>query len=62
MTDYLAGVDRAALGSTGPTLVGGWPPPGHTRLQCVHVVMNEEWWHRRYVERDLDKLEETASG
>ena len=54
--DYLAAVDRATLEGTGPTLVGGWPPPDHTRLQCLHVVLNEEWWHRRFVERDLDKL------
>jgi hypothetical protein len=27
-----------------------------TVLQCVHVVINEEWWHNRYATRDLDIL------
>jgi hypothetical protein len=25
-------------------------------MECVHVVLNEEWWHNRYATRDLDVL------
>jgi hypothetical protein len=36
-------------------------PPGHpaeprTVLQCLHVVLNEEWEHNQYAERDLSLL------
>jgi len=54
--DYLARADGTTLEAPGTALSGGWPPPDHTPLQCLHVVLNEEWWHRRFVERDLDKL------
>ncbi|GGL25019.1 DinB family protein [Phycicoccus endophyticus] len=37
----------------------GWPPAGETMPAShpLHVVLNEEWWHRRYAERDLDTVE-----
>ena len=44
----------------GAPLVGpGWPDEGEvlTPRQCLRVVLNEEWWHRRYAERDLSVLE-----
>lgn len=28
-----------------------------TVLQCIHVVLDEEWWHHRYAARDLAVLE-----
>lgn len=28
-----------------------------TLLHCVHVVLNEEWWHHQYATRDLAVLE-----
>jgi hypothetical protein len=38
------------------------PPdsPGHPRgdrtvLECLHVILKEEWQHHRYTVRDLDK-------
>jgi len=32
----------------------GYPPPStHTVLDCLHVVMDEEWNHHRYAARDL---------
>ena len=32
----------------------GYPPPStHTVLECLHVVMDEEWNHHRYAARDL---------
>lgn len=37
----------------------GWPPPrGFTVKECLSIVLNEEWWHRTYAERDLATLEE----
>jgi hypothetical protein len=37
----------------------GWPRAGDTFAvrECLLVVLNEEWWHRRYAERDLAALE-----
>jgi hypothetical protein len=35
----------------------GHPDGEHSVLQCLHVLLNEEWEHHRYAVRDLDKLE-----
>jgi DinB superfamily/Pentapeptide repeats (8 copies) len=35
----------------------GHPNGEHSVLQCLHVIMNEEWEHHRYAVRDLDLLE-----
>ena len=36
----------------------GWPPPESFPVRtCLRVVLNEEWEHRRYAERDLSALE-----
>jgi len=35
----------------------GYPRKGHTVLQCLHVVLKEEWQHHRYAVRDLQVLE-----
>jgi len=56
-------VDRLTdeeLDRTTEPLVGpGWPDEGATFpvRECLLVVLNEEWWHRRYAERDLAVLE-----
>lgn len=36
----------------------GWPPPGerYAVKKCLHIVLNEEWEHRNYAERDLAVL------
>ncbi len=43
------------------------PPnsPGHPRkdrtvLQCLHVVLKEEWKHHQYAVRDLEVLEKRS--
>lgn len=38
----------------------GWPSyaRGKTVLECLHVVLNEEWEHHRFCVRDLDLLNE----
>ena len=39
----------------------GWPPPESFPVaQCLRTVLNEEWEHRRYAERDLAVLEERS--
>ncbi len=39
----------------GPHTFGDWPPrEARTGLECIHVIMNEEWWHNRFANRDLD--------
>lgn len=36
----------------------GWPRlEGFSSKQCVRIVLNEEWEHRLYAERDLAALE-----
>jgi hypothetical protein len=34
-----------------------WPPPGETVRQCLGVVLQEEYAHHRFAERDLALLE-----
>jgi len=37
----------------------GWPPShSYAVRQCLLVVLNEEWQHRLYAERDFDLLDE----
>ena len=35
----------------------GHPSKEHTVLQCLHVILKEEWQHHRYAVRDLQVLE-----
>jgi hypothetical protein len=39
----------------------GHPRKDHTVLQCLHVVLKEEWQHHRYAVRDLGVLEQRPS-
>ena len=42
---------------TEPVDGAGWPPPrGFPVRECLLVVLNEEWHHRLFAERDLDTL------
>ncbi|WKX07011.1 DinB family protein [Streptomyces sp. NL15-2K] len=45
---------------TEPLVGPGWPDEGDTFPvhKCLLIVLNEEWWHRMYAERDLAALEE----
>jgi len=38
-----------------------WPPSGETVRQCLSVVLNEEYAHRTFAERDLAVLELRSS-
>jgi hypothetical protein len=43
--------------STEPVDGPGWPPPRSFEVrECLLVVLNEEWHHRLFAERDLDAL------
>ena len=39
-----------------PPATPGHPSSPHTVLNCLHVILNEEWEHHRYAVRDLDIL------
>jgi hypothetical protein len=47
-------LDRRTEPVEGP----GWPSPrSYPVRECLLVILNEEWEHRRFAERDLDALE-----
>jgi hypothetical protein len=52
------GLTDATLASdTEPVDAPGWPPPRSFPVrECLHVLLNEEWLHRQFAERDLDGL------
>lgn len=51
-------VDRLAE-STEPVDGPGWPPPESFPVhECLLTILNEEWEHRMYAERDLAVLEQ----
>ncbi len=52
--------DEQLATETAPLVGPGWPREGETLpvRECLLVVLNEEWWHRQFAERDLSALEE----
>ena len=50
------GLTVETLASTTEPVEGpGWPEPrGYPVTQCLLCILNEEWEHRLYAERDLD--------
>lgn len=60
MERWLARVTVDQLSAVAPVPAGpGWPPyaRGKSVLECVRVVLNEEWEHHRFCVRDLDLLQ-----
>jgi DinB superfamily/Pentapeptide repeats (8 copies) len=57
--DVLAGLtDESLAADTTPPDGFGWPPPESIPVKkCLLIVLNEEWEHRLYAERDLAALE-----
>ena len=58
--DYLDSLtDEQLAEDTAPIVGPGWPREGETFpvKECLLIVLNEEWWHRQYAERDLAALE-----
>jgi len=55
LRDFLKAVEPAELAATRRGNDDGmYPPPtDHTVLQCLHVVLDEEWNHHQYAVRDL---------
>ncbi len=57
---WLSTVTADELSAPAPVPAGrGWPPyaRGKSVLECVHVVLNEEWEHHGFCVRDLDLLQ-----
>jgi DinB family protein/pentapeptide repeat protein len=53
--------DESLAADTTPVDAPGWPPPQSFPVrECLLIVLNEEWEHRNYAERDLAVLEERA--
>ena len=49
-------------GHTEPVKRPGWPQPRrYSIMGCLLCILNEEWEHRMYAERDLDVLERRSS-
>ena len=49
--------DEQLAGSTEPVPGPGWPPPESFPVkEVLGIVLNEEWWHRQFAERDLEAL------
>jgi hypothetical protein len=60
MREVVDGLTVEQLDSrTEPAVGPGWPEEGETFpvRECLLVVLNEEWWHRMFAERDLAVLE-----
>ena len=57
--EVIGGLTEQSLNAgTKPVEAPGWPPPRSFPVrECLLVVLNEEWEHRLYAERDLDALE-----
>lgn len=59
----LADLTDEQLASTVTRTEPGWPQAEDLPLkQCLRIVLNEEWQHRDYAERDLASLTEGAAG
>lgn len=54
--------DTDLVGTTEPNPAPGYPAPERYPLsRCLGAVLNEEWAHRMFAERDLAVLEERAA-
>jgi len=50
--------DDVVSGQTDPVPPPGYPPAGSYPVRrCLRTIVNEEWLHRLYAERDLTVLE-----
>jgi hypothetical protein len=49
--------DESLAARTEPVEGPGWPPPRSFPVrECLLTVLNEEYWHRQFAERDLNAL------
>ena len=58
--DYLENLTTETLDThTTPVDAPGWPPPKSFEVRaCLRVILNEEWLHRLFAERDFDVLDD----
>jgi hypothetical protein len=50
--------DEQLAGTTEPVLQPGYPAgESYAVSRCLRCILHEEWWHRRFAERDLAVLE-----
>jgi uncharacterized damage-inducible protein DinB len=55
--------DEELAAQTTPVAGPGWPSPrSYPVRECLLIVLNEEWCHRQFAERDLAVLESRAAG
>lgn len=55
--------EESLAADTEPVEAGGWPRPrSYPVRECLLIILNEEWYHRQFAERDLDVLEKGAIG
>jgi hypothetical protein len=56
--NLLAGITEAELARRCDSIPApGYPPQtDHVVVDCIHIVIDEEWAHHRYAVRDLDAL------
>jgi hypothetical protein len=55
--------DESLAGTTEPVMEPGYPESESFPVRrCLGAILNEEWEHRLYVERDLDLLDSRAAG
>jgi hypothetical protein len=55
--DFIAQLTAESLDAENSVEAPGWPPAGNYGVRkCLRIVLNEEWQHRLYVERDFDLL------
>jgi DinB family protein/pentapeptide repeat protein len=61
--DVVSGLTEEQLAATVTRNEPGWPRQEDFPVkQCLLIVLNEEWEHRRYAERDLTELSSTEKG
>jgi hypothetical protein len=54
--------DEQLAGTTTPVLEPGYPESEAFPVdRCLRCILSEEWWHRRFAERDLAVLEARAA-
>jgi hypothetical protein len=54
--------DEKLAGMTAPVLEPGYPEPESFAVRrCLEAILNEEWEHRLYAERDFDVIESRSS-
>jgi DinB superfamily/Pentapeptide repeats (8 copies) len=55
--EVMGGLTETSLDGSRTVTGPGWPEPGNYRVRdCLLVVLDEEWRHRLFAERDLDVL------